>query len=329
MVAQRRHLPGLRPQLRRRQWRRHRRPGGVRARLRLRPRPRGRRHLAQPLLPVAAGRRRLRRRRLPRRRSAASGPWPTSTPCRRGPRARAPGDRRPRAQPHLGPAPLVPGRARRATRQPRAGPLLVPRRSGCGGDEPPNNWSSNFGGGAWTRVTEADGRRPVVPAPVRPEQPDLNWTNPEVREEFESILRFWLDRGVDGFRIDVAHGLAKDPDMPDLGGRLGAPAARPASGHPHWDRDEVHEMYRAWRRRRPTRTRASGPSSARCGWPPRRGWPATCGPTSCTPPSTSTSCSPVGRRGDADAIDDSIARARRGRRAAHLGAVQPRRRPGT
>src|SRR5436305_739415 len=80
-----------------------------------------------------------------------------------------------------------------------------------------------------------------------PEQPDLDWTNQEVREEFASILRFWLDRGVDGFRIDVAHGLAKDPEMPDLAGRF--ETTGPArEGHPHWDQDEVHEVYRGWRR---------------------------------------------------------------------------------
>ena len=80
-----------------------------------------------------------------------------------------------------------------------------------------------------------------------PKQPDLDWTNPEVVAEFESILRFWLDRGIDGFRIDVAHGLAKDPEMPDLEGNwaTGGPAVE---GHPHWDRDEVHEVYRGWRR---------------------------------------------------------------------------------
>ena len=76
-------------------------------------------------------------------------------------------------------------------------------------------------------------------------QPDLDWMNGEVRAEFESILRFWFDRGVDGFRIDVAHGLAKDPEMPDLAGRF-RPGPAP-SGHPHWDQDEVHDVYRAWR----------------------------------------------------------------------------------
>ena len=111
------------------------------------------------------------------------------------------------------------------------------------GEIPPNDWISNFGGPAWTRVTEGQWYLHLFDS----KQPDLDWTNPEVVEEFESILRFWLDRGVDGFRIDVAHGLAKDPEMPDLEGNwaTGGPAVE---GHPHWDRDEVHEVYRGWRR---------------------------------------------------------------------------------
>ncbi|MET0415692.1 MAG: alpha-amylase family glycosyl hydrolase, partial [Actinoplanes sp.] len=115
------------------------------------------------------------------------------------------------------------------------------------GNEPPNNWQSNFGGRAWTRITEPDGR----PGPwylhlFAPEQPDLDWSNEEVRAEFRSILRFWFDLGVDGFRIDVAHGLAKDPAMPDLGENQVGPG--PASaGHPYWDLDEVHDVYRDWR----------------------------------------------------------------------------------
>ncbi len=118
---------------------------------------------------------------------------------------------------------------------------------GPGGDEPPNDWSSLFGGSAWARVTEP-GRGPGqwYLHLFHPGQPDLDWTNPEVRAEFESILRFWLERGVDGFRIDVAHGLAKDPEMPDLAGRY-EPWTK-AVGHPHWDLDEVHDVYRAWRR---------------------------------------------------------------------------------
>jgi len=119
---------------------------------------------------------------------------------------------------------------------------------GADGAEPPNDWQSVFGGPAWSRVTEADGRPGQWYLHLfAPEQPDLDWTNPEVRAEFEDVLRFWLDRGVDGFRVDVAHGLAKDPEMPDLAGRL--PSSGPAvEGHPHWDQDEVHEVYRAWRR---------------------------------------------------------------------------------
>ena len=77
-------------------------------------------------------------------------------------------------------------------------------------------------------------------------QPDLDWLDDEVRDEFESILRFWFDRGVDGFRIDVAHGLAKDPEMPDLAGRYPSGGPAPAE-HPHWDLDEVHDVYRQWR----------------------------------------------------------------------------------
>jgi alpha-glucosidase len=138
----------------------------------------------------------------------------------------------------LGAGPGSPERARYLFREGR----------GPDGAEPPNDWVSNFGGRAWTRVTEADGRPGQWYLHLfDPKQPDLDWTNPEVVREFESILRFWLDRGVDGFRIDVAHGLAKDPEMPDLEGNwdTGGPAVL---GHPHWDRDEVHEVYRGWRR---------------------------------------------------------------------------------
>lgn len=122
-------------------------------------------------------------------------------------------------------------------------------RDGLGPDgaQPPNDWMSNFGGPAWTRVTDADGRPGQWYLHLfAPEQPDLDWTNEEVRREFESILRFWLERGVDGFRVDVAHGLAKDPEMPDLAGRH-ATSGPAVEGHPHWDQDEVHEVYRSWR----------------------------------------------------------------------------------
>ena len=120
-------------------------------------------------------------------------------------------------------------------------------RSGRGpdGSLPPNNWVSNFGGPAWTRVADGQWYLHLF----APGQPDLDWTNQEVIDEFKDILRFWLDLGVDGFRIDVAHGLAKDPDLADLpngaSDHLLTPAHR--NEHPHWDRDEVHDVYRGWR----------------------------------------------------------------------------------
>ena len=118
---------------------------------------------------------------------------------------------------------------------------------GANGELPPNDWQSIFGGPAWTRTTNADG----TPGEwylhlFAPAQPDLEWNNPEVRAEFEDILRFWFDRGVDGFRIDVAHGLAKADGLPD-GGENDAAAPHNAP-HPAWDNDAVHDIYRDWRR---------------------------------------------------------------------------------
>jgi len=109
---------------------------------------------------------------------------------------------------------------------------------GPGGDLPPNDWRSIFGGPAWTRTTAPDG----TPGQwylhlFAPEQPDFNWASPEVRQEFEDILRFWFDRGVDGVRIDSAALLAKDPALPGAAG----PSA-------YTDRDDVHDIYRAWRK---------------------------------------------------------------------------------
>ncbi|MET0467298.1 MAG: alpha-amylase family glycosyl hydrolase [Aeromicrobium sp.] len=123
-------------------------------------------------------------------------------------------------------------------------------RDGLGenGDLPPNNWESNFGGPAWTRVPNPDG----TPGQwylhlFDPSQPDFDWNNPEVQEEFRSILRFWLDRGVDGFRIDVAHGLHKEPGLPDAPEDYDL-AIHPTSVQPMWDKPAVHEVYRDWRR---------------------------------------------------------------------------------
>jgi alpha-glucosidase len=120
---------------------------------------------------------------------------------------------------------------------------------GAAGELPPNNWVSVFGGPAWTRITEADG----TPGPwylhlFDSSQPDLDWSNPWVRDRFREILRFWLDRGVDGFRVDVAHGMIKADGLPDYtpdpeGGSMGGDAL----DVPYWAQDGVHEIYRDWR----------------------------------------------------------------------------------
>jgi alpha-glucosidase len=116
---------------------------------------------------------------------------------------------------------------------------------GPDGAEPPTNWVSQFGGKAWTQVPDGEWYLHLF----TPEQPDLNWELPEIREEFHSILRFWLDRGVDGFRIDVGHGLAKDHreplrDLePDDNGEI---TPRGGEDNPLWDRDDVHDIYRGW-----------------------------------------------------------------------------------
>jgi alpha-glucosidase len=108
----------------------------------------------------------------------------------------------------------------------------------------PNNWPSNWGGPAWTLDED---RNEWYLHLFAPEQPDLDWHSPQVRADFEEILRFWLDRGVDGFRIDVAHGLVKDADLADEPEPF--PVARFSSD---WrtaiDQPEVHDVYRDWRR---------------------------------------------------------------------------------
>ncbi|MFC3492785.1 glycoside hydrolase family 13 protein [Glycomyces rhizosphaerae] len=108
----------------------------------------------------------------------------------------------------------------------------------------PNNWQSRFGGPAWSQVEDGQWYLHLFDA----SQPDLNWDHPEVREEFRSILRFWLDRGVDGFRIDVAARLVKQAGLPDKRGRFeGVPTFDDEPGEPDKDRPEVHEIYRDWR----------------------------------------------------------------------------------
>ncbi|MET0863329.1 MAG: glycoside hydrolase family 13 protein [Nakamurella sp.] len=123
---------------------------------------------------------------------------------------------------------------------------------GTNGELPPNNWESCFRGPAWTRTTNPDG----TPGQwylhlFDTKQPDWDWENPEVRAEFLSVLKFWLDRGADGFRVDVAHSLIKAPGLPDLDPRVDDGPEVDTEGAfmtgPMWDQDRVHEVYQSWR----------------------------------------------------------------------------------
>ncbi len=126
---------------------------------------------------------------------------------------------------------------------------------GESGELPPNNWESVFGGPAWTRVDDGEWYLHLFDTT----QPDLDWRNPEVADMFDEVLRFWLDRGVDGFRVDVAHGLYKEESLRD---QVVEADEVPVSGasmehsmvervlrdEPMWDQPEVHEVYRRWRK---------------------------------------------------------------------------------
>lgn len=126
----------------------------------------------------------------------------------------------------------------------RAGPGSRERgrfvfRPGRGPDAslPPNNWQSVFGGPAWTQVADGEWYLHLF----SPEQPDFNWDDPEVLAEFDDVLRFWLNRGVDGFRVDVAHGLIKATGLPDWTGSH--------SYNPHmWNQAGVNAIHQRWRR---------------------------------------------------------------------------------
>ncbi len=123
---------------------------------------------------------------------------------------------------------------------------------GPAGGEPPNNWPSQFGGPAWHQVPPVGPTGSAEPGEwylhlFAPEQPDLNWENPEVLADLEATLRFWLDHGVDGFRIDVAHGMAKpaglpDARLPEFGLLTGT------AGDVRFDHDAVHDVHRMMRR---------------------------------------------------------------------------------
>ena len=119
-----------------------------------------------------------------------------------------------------------------------------------GGEAPPNNWVSVFGGPAWTRIEGTDQWYLHL---FDSSQPDFDWRNREVGDLFEDILRFWLDRGVDGFRVDVAHGLFKEESLRDQDIDDARPASdaqemvqRQLTDEPMWDQPEVHDVYRRW-----------------------------------------------------------------------------------
>jgi alpha-glucosidase len=141
---------------------------------------------------------------------------------------------------------------------PERGRYIFRDGRGESGELPPNNWQSVFGGDAWTRITEADG----TPGQwylhlFDRSQPDLEWENPWVHEQFRGVLRFWLDRGVDGFRVDVAHGMVKVEGLPDytppadagsMGGGLGDEIeAGEVQTPPYFGQEGVHAIFRDWR----------------------------------------------------------------------------------
>lgn len=127
---------------------------------------------------------------------------------------------------------------------PERGRYVFRRGRGETGELPPNGWQSTFGGPAWEPVGDGEWYLHLFAV----EQADLNWGNPEVREDFKRTLRFWSDRGADGFRVDVAHALAKDLDSRPLDAWPDDPdQAAPGEDNPLWDRPEVHQIYREWR----------------------------------------------------------------------------------
>ena len=202
--------------------------------------------------------------------------------------------------------------------------------TGVGGNTPPNNWSSLFGGPGWTRITESDGSPGQYYFHLfDATQPDFNWRNPAVEAEFEATLRFWLDRGAGGFRIDVAHAMFKKEGMPDW---HGAPDGTPTPGFPFaeapmFGQPELHTVFARWREI--------------CEQYP--GEPVLCSEANARPLTRLADWVAPGQMHqsfnfdylrtlwDRDALADRhrrvAGRVRHGRRAHHLGAVQPRRLP--
>lgn len=119
-------------------------------------------------------------------------------------------------------------------------------RDGRGPDgmQPPTNWPAMFGGSAWKQVADGQWYLHIF----APEQPDLNWDNPEIPAEFERILRFWLDRGTDGFRIDVAHSMTKPNPLVDMDLSSYTGPGTQLNPDLRFDNDGLHEHLRMFRR---------------------------------------------------------------------------------
>ena len=220
--------------------------------------------------------------------------------------------------------------------QPRARALPLPRRrTRPTPTTPPNNWKSVFGGPAWTQVAD-DGQWYLHLFDAT--QPDLDWRNPEVGDLFEDVLRFWLDRGVDGFRIDVAHGLYKEP-RPARPGPAPKEQAEPRTGEGSMVERRPGATSRCGTSPRCTRSTAAGtessPSTTATGWPwprpgprPRSRWRATCAPTSCSQAfNFSWLLAEWSATAFAEVITGTLDAVDAGRRLPDLGAQQPRRRP--
>ncbi|MGV8908480.1 MAG: glycoside hydrolase family 13 protein [Propionicimonas sp.] len=120
---------------------------------------------------------------------------------------------------------------------------------GPDGSVPPNNWGSLFGGPAWERVVGPEGPEQWYLHMFAPEQPDWNWANAGVVDLFDDVIRFWFDRGVDGLRVDVADGMAKEAGYPDtpIDPETGLGSATFAPGHPWWNQPELDAIQRHWR----------------------------------------------------------------------------------
>ena len=215
LVEDRGRLPDLPAQLRGRGRGRDRRPRGDHRAARLPRDARRRRALAVAGLPVAAGRQRLRHQRLPGHRPDVRDARGLRRLLAARPRPRDEARHGPRRQPHVRRAPVVRQAALARAARSATGTGGARRARAWSAGDPgaePTNWRSFFSGPTW-ELDEASGEYYLHLFSRK--QPDLNWENPEVREAVYAMMRWWLDRGVDGFRMDVINMISKDPALPD------------------------------------------------------------------------------------------------------------------